>query len=169
MNYDKGTKSYKLNNFVFWSTIIGLVLLAATVAMLIVVLAVGVNTVESVNSETIGNLLSASLPEDEIGAMVKRGVRDLLQDEKALAPFIQGISKAISDELAKLLLQQQLGAFSYAKVKKSNSDTCNGITDQTTCRDAKNVCTTLQECANTANMTLCQTIGRKVHELCLRI
>ena len=164
-----GIKRYELTWFMFFAIIFGLVLLLATVGMLISILAVGVNTMKSVNPETVSHLLSSSLPSDEIEAAIKQSLKNILKDGELLGPITKQISDLLDAKIAEFM-QQQANMFAFSKLdKKSLPGVCHGISDEGLCRDTQGTCDMLSACVRTMNTTTCQRVGMSLHNLCLKI
>lgn len=182
--HKSGRGSYDLNNGTIAAIVITILLLAANFAMLVTVLAIGVNTAKSVNSGMISGLVAPALsdvmnsviPEDKIIDLVRQAIQRVIE-ENDLITLLAGMLAASQQQQTQSASGSlpinlddipQLPDFDNDETKR-RAPTCAKINDNDLCSQARSMCSTFSHCLRTYNETVCTDAARRLGVFCLNM
>lgn len=167
-----------------FAIILIIILLTGTVAMLITILAVGVNTVKSVDSKMVSGIITPAISgvmndaglEERIIELIRSAIQKVVEENDLLSTLADFILSDKSGDNFPSFDPSKLPKLpdglddldEYSDGKKRNTE-CSKISDQGMCRQAKNVCGLYAECLRTYNETICTHAARSVGMFCLRV
>lgn len=143
------------------------VFLFSIVGMLIAILVIGFYAAGAAPS-TISSMIEQSMPEDMIKKLVSDSFKQAVQSDEfvsLISTLLAGSGGCSSNSEA----TGDTGSTDSNTKPKESGETCKGVQDQTTCKNIKTSCSTLNRCISTRNDTICQSVGRKLYDVCSRI